>query len=62
MVFCCGCNFRVLASAGLSMLPRTTVTSPSEVEAHIVDGGHFVLDTAADLIVRLVRGSVSSSR
>jgi hypothetical protein len=32
MIFCCGCKFKVLASAGLSILPRTTVTSPSEAQ------------------------------
>ena len=32
MIFCCGCNFRVLARAGLSMLARTTVASPSDAQ------------------------------
>jgi pimeloyl-ACP methyl ester carboxylesterase len=27
-----------------------------KAEVHIVDGGHFALDTAADLIAELVRG------
>ena len=31
-------------------------------EVHIVDGGHFALDTAADEIAALVRGFISSSR
>jgi pimeloyl-ACP methyl ester carboxylesterase len=31
-------------------------------EVHVVDGGHFALDTAADEIAALVRGFVSSSR
>jgi pimeloyl-ACP methyl ester carboxylesterase len=31
-------------------------------EVHIVDGGHFALDTAADEIAELVRGFVGSSR
>jgi pimeloyl-ACP methyl ester carboxylesterase len=31
-------------------------------EVHIVDGGHFALDTAADEIVALVQGFVGSSR
>ena len=30
MILCCGCNFRVLASARLSTLARTTVASSSE--------------------------------
>jgi pimeloyl-ACP methyl ester carboxylesterase len=33
-----------------------------KAEVHIVDGGHFALDTAADEIADLVRGFVSSSR
>ncbi len=32
------------------------------VEVHIVDGGHFALDTAADEIAALVQGCVGSSR
>ena len=31
-------------------------------QVHILDGGHFALDTAADEIAELVRGFVSSSR
>lgn len=31
-------------------------------EVHVLDGGHFALDTAADEIAALVRGFVSSSR
>jgi pimeloyl-ACP methyl ester carboxylesterase len=31
-------------------------------EVHIVDGGHFALDTAADEIAALVQGFVGSSR
>jgi len=31
-------------------------------EVHIVDGGHFALDTAADEIAALVQGCVGSSR
>jgi hypothetical protein len=31
-------------------------------EVHIVDGGHFALDTAADRIAMLVQGFVHSSR
>ena len=31
-------------------------------ELHIVDGGHFALDTAADEIAALVQGFVGSSR
>jgi pimeloyl-ACP methyl ester carboxylesterase len=31
-------------------------------EVHVVDGGHFALDTAADEIAALVRGFVGSSR
>ena len=30
-------------------------------EVHVVDGGHFALDTAADEIAALVRGFVDSS-
>ena len=33
-----------------------------KAEVHIVDGGHFALDTAADEIADLVRGFFSSSR
>jgi pimeloyl-ACP methyl ester carboxylesterase len=33
-----------------------------KAEVHIVDGGHFALDTAADEIAALVQGFVSSSR
>ena len=32
MIFWFGCKFKVLASEGLSMLPRTTVASPSEAQ------------------------------
>ena len=32
MIFCCGRNFRVFVSAGLSTLPRTTVASPSDAQ------------------------------
>jgi len=31
-------------------------------EVHVVDGGHFALDTAADEIAALVRNFVDSSR
>jgi pimeloyl-ACP methyl ester carboxylesterase len=31
-------------------------------EVHIVDGGHFALDTAADEIAALMQGFVGSSR
>jgi pimeloyl-ACP methyl ester carboxylesterase len=31
-------------------------------QVHILDGGHFALDTAADKIADLVRGFVGSSR
>ena len=31
-------------------------------EIHVVDGGHFALDTAADEIATLVRGFMSPSR
>jgi pimeloyl-ACP methyl ester carboxylesterase len=30
-----------------------------KAEVHIVDGGHFALDTAADEIAQLVRGFMS---
>jgi pimeloyl-ACP methyl ester carboxylesterase len=33
-----------------------------KAEVHVVDGGHFALDTAGDEIAALVRGFVSSSR
>ena len=33
-----------------------------KAEVHIVDGGHFALDTAADEIAELVRAFVGSSR
>jgi hypothetical protein len=33
-----------------------------KAEVHVVDGGHFALDTAADLIAQIVRGFVGSSR
>ena len=33
-----------------------------KAEVHIVDGGHFALDTAADEIAALIRGFVGSSR
>jgi hypothetical protein len=33
-----------------------------KAEVHVVDGGHFALDTAADEIAALVRGFVGSSR
>ncbi len=32
-----------------------------KAEVHIVDGGHFALDTAADEIAALVQGFVDSS-
>jgi pimeloyl-ACP methyl ester carboxylesterase len=32
-----------------------------KAEVHIVDGGHFALDTAADEIAALVRAFVTSS-
>jgi pimeloyl-ACP methyl ester carboxylesterase len=32
-----------------------------KAEVHIVDGGHFALDTAADEIAELLRGFVRSS-
>jgi len=31
-------------------------------QVHIVDGGHFVLDTASDEIATLVRGFLASTR
>ncbi len=31
-------------------------------EVHVVDAGHFALDTAADEVAELVRGFMSSSR
>jgi len=33
-----------------------------KAEVHIVDGGHFALDTAADQIAAFVRGFLGSSR
>jgi pimeloyl-ACP methyl ester carboxylesterase len=33
-----------------------------KAEVHIVDGGHFALDTAADEIAKLVQAFVSSLR
>jgi len=33
-----------------------------KAEVHIVDGGHFALDTAADEIAGLVRAFVGSTR
>jgi surfactin synthase thioesterase subunit len=33
-----------------------------KAEVHIVDGGHFAMDTAADEIAALVREFVGSSR
>jgi pimeloyl-ACP methyl ester carboxylesterase len=33
-----------------------------KAEVHILDGGHFALDTAADEIADLVRGFMSSNR
>ena len=33
-----------------------------KAEIHVVDGGHFALDTAADEIAALVQGFVGSSR
>jgi hypothetical protein len=33
-----------------------------DAEVHIVDGGHFALDTAADEIAALVRNFVGASR
>ena len=33
-----------------------------KAEIHVVDGGHFALDTAADPIAALVQGFVGSSR
>ncbi|MGA7924637.1 MAG: alpha/beta hydrolase [Candidatus Sulfotelmatobacter sp.] len=33
-----------------------------KAEIHVVDGGHFALDTAADQIAALVQGFVGSSR
>ena len=33
-----------------------------KAEVHIVDGGHFALDTAADQIAGLVQAFVGSSR
>jgi hypothetical protein len=33
-----------------------------KAEVHIVDGGHFALDTAADETAALVRGFVAPSR
>ena len=33
-----------------------------KAEIHIVDGGHFALDTAADEIAAFVQGFVGSSR
>jgi hypothetical protein len=35
---------------------------PPKAEVHILDAGHFVLDTAADQIAALVQGFVGSSR
>ena len=33
-----------------------------KAEVHVLDAGHFALDTAADEIAALVRGFVDSSR
>jgi hypothetical protein len=33
-----------------------------DAEVHVVDGGHFALDTAVDEIAALVQGFVGSSR
>ena len=49
----------------LSFDPRRAGSYRSDVpnaEVHVLDGGHFALDTAADEIAALVRGFVDSSR
>ena len=62
-----GVAFGFLAKA-IFMIPLSAITfvaaalafsyfhGPVQAEIHIVDGGHFALDTAADLIAQLVRG------
>ena len=58
---------RLLVS-GVSMsspsIPRSRkpiATTCRSAEVHVVDGGHFALDTAADEIAALVRAFVTSS-
>ena len=40
--------------------PESYRKDVSNAEVHIVDGGHFALDTAADEIAALVRGFMAS--
>jgi hypothetical protein len=42
--------------------PEASRRDVPKAEVHIVDGGHFALDTEADEIAALVRGFVGSSR
>ena len=51
------------------MKARSTPAKPERyrkdvptAKIHVVDGGHFALDTAADQIAALVQGFVGSSR
>ena len=41
--------------------PESYLRDVPKAEVHIVDGGHFALDTAADEIAALVQGFVGSS-
>ena len=63
MILCCGCNFRVLARAGLSTLARTTVASPSEAqiqinvlcdESHISGGIHLSVRRSRTVSLRKI--------
>ncbi|HXW57558.1 MAG TPA: hypothetical protein VEJ67_17535, partial [Candidatus Cybelea sp.] len=42
--------------------PERYRTDVPNAEVHIVDGGHFALDTAADQIAAFVQGFIRSSR
>jgi surfactin synthase thioesterase subunit len=52
--------YRTMKVDGLSIFYREAGSKDAEV--HVVDGGHFALDTAADEVAALVRGFVGSSR
>ncbi len=41
---------------------RSYIKDVPKAEVHILDAGHFALDTAADQIAALVQGFVGSSR
>ena len=65
----CATTIRPCSWSGADMIPRSHIPEPEayrrdvpDAEVHILDAGHFALDTAADEIAALIRDFVGCAR